>query len=191
MGTPTLDLWQDRLARALPWLRWTTVAAASVALLSQATTMPWVVWAVSPMLVIAGVQLAGLTLAVISQPKRDREASDHLDILIARTSAQGVHLVEICDTQLATAAGQQASIIDQADGRQSGIWLPLAYFPSGSLVLVQREHSCSRPLDWLLVDQVQAAFRHRRRERARADRGATTRLRTSETIEEIEKYLAR
>lgn len=172
MATPTLNRWRNKITRALPWLRWATVAASSAAILIAAPPLPGVRLATTPSLAIAVIQLVRLTRAALRQPQLDREADDRLQVLIHRTCLPDVHLVEVVATEQLSAAGQRAHTIDLAHGHATSVWFPQANFPTGSLVLIELQDTL-RVLDWMLPAEVEAAYGHRRRAARRRAKAET------------------
>lgn len=134
------------------------------------------------------VQLALLVLAVVGTAlwlrlmtarrwARDREADARLQVLTDRTCLAQVDVLAVHATDWSSIAGQHALTIDLATGQPECVWFSQAHFPSGALVLVDRSHDVVRPLDWMLPDEVAAAYRHRRRSRRLPARAARARER--------------
>lgn len=153
--------WRSEVAPALPWARWSAVAAGCIAILATDPPALWVSLATAPALAIAVIQLGILTHAVVRRPARDREADDRVQVLVDRTCLPDIQLVEVHATEHVSAAGQRALTIDLATGHTRSLWFPQAHFPVGSLVLVEARADAVRPVDWMLTEELRAAYRHR------------------------------
>lgn len=126
----------------------------------------------------------------------DRAADERLQVLLDRTCLPDVELLCVIGTQWHGPAGQCADAVDVATGRSARQWFSLADFADGSLVLVRREPSGSRILDWIAPAEVAAAFRHRaRRARVNGHGGLAGRVRSrrgrARLIAEVEQALKR
>jgi hypothetical protein len=88
--------------------------------------------------VVLGIWFAWALRRAVTQPRRDRCAAARLTDLHAAAQQRGCYLVEITQTQWATAAGQRVWAVDAARGGVADYWLPTSTpVPEGTFVLVR------------------------------------------------------
>jgi len=173
----------DHASPALPPAAGPVVVAAWVCALAAA-----VAW------LIRSVVVAAL------QPRRDRHASERLQVLRDRSHGPGHMLVAIQHVPWVTAAGQQVHALDVTRGAVHDVWLSEVALPVGSFAVLDLTTDPVRVVDWLDARAVGRARRHdslraaRQQQRVRrAERIAARRQRhaAAEVVREAERLLGR
>lgn len=147
--------------------------------------------------------VAWLIRAVVAatlQPRRDRHASERLQVLRDRSHAPARMLVAIQHVTWIGAAGQRVNALDVTRGTLNDLWLSEVALPVGSFAVLDLTTDPIRVIDWLDARAVVRARRHdalkaaRKQQRSRsAERASDRRERAAvaQVIQEAERLLKR
>jgi len=171
---------------------------ASASLSPAADRVVVAAWACALAAVVARLIRAIVVAAL--QPRRDRRASERLQVLRDRSHAPGHMLVAIQHVTWIGTAGQRVHALDVTRGTLHDLWLSEVALPVGSFAVLDLTMDPVRVIDWLDARAVAKARRHdslraaRQQQRVRrAERIATRRQRhaAAEVVREAERLLGR
>ncbi len=100
---------------------------------------------------------------VATKPWRDRRAFQRLQHLREIATPEDRALVHVQTIVWSSAAGQHVVVVNVATGAPSRVWLPETTVPVGSYVVVEREGSGVRVVDWMGAAHVEAGHRDEQR----------------------------
>lgn len=130
-------------------------------------------------------------------PLRDHRAFQQLQRLRGMATSPDRALVHVQTIVWSSPAGQHVVVVNVATGVTSRVWLPEATVPIGSYVVLEREGSGARVVDWMGAEHVEAGHRHEQRHVAHRHNSSERVLELPEhchddarlLIEETEKFL--
>lgn len=149
-------------------------------------------------LVAVVARLIRVVVVAALQPRRDRHASERLQVLRDRSHAPGHRLVAIQHVAWIGAAGERVHALDVSHGTLHDLWLSEVALPVGSFAVLDLTTDPIRVIDWLDPRDVVRALRHaalsaarQRRRVRRLERAAAERERNAAAavVREAERLL--